>query len=132
MSIGEQLESASENTTKEGRWFSRAYFLILFGLVIGLFVALFHFNYIALDLTITANPDISWILEVLAGAVAGLFILFSTAMLIKATGGKTIKALFSIIARIADNYELDDNIDNAVNEQVTENVSETQEEKPGN
>jgi TRAP-type C4-dicarboxylate transport system permease small subunit len=108
MSIKETLADAARNTDKKTKWFARLYFISIFIILALATSILVYFNYISFNLSVTANISIGWIVEILLGSFVGMFVLFSGAMMLKATGAKTIKAMVSVIARIADNYTLDD------------------------
>jgi hypothetical protein len=105
--IQDQLKDAGKNTSKIGRWFSRAYFVALFGLLTYSLYWLLESEYLNLDIVLQANIKIGWILEGLVGAIAGLIVLFSAALLVKAVGGSLLSKLVGIIATVADNYQLE-------------------------
>jgi len=108
---GDAIAEADEETTDRERWFARAYIV---GLVVTLIVGtglLVQLGFISGDVTLSADANVGWIIELAVAAIAAVIVLFTVGMGIKATGGGLVNAIISGIARMLDGYSLPDNDD---------------------
>jgi len=107
MAITEQLKNADENTTDRVRWFARLYLLALISLVILALGSLIYFDYITVALTLSGTINIAWIVEYVVLGLAGLLLLFTASMVVKAVGGSTVASVINVVRTVADNYQID-------------------------
>lgn len=68
-------------------------------------------GYFTPDITITANPDISGPLQLLAWGLAGAAVVWVFIQLVRVAGIGFIRGLISTVARVADAYELPQDTD---------------------
>lgn len=73
-------------------------------------------GWVSFDLTFTATVSIGWLIEYGLAALAGLFLLFTAAQVVKAIGVGFTRSIVSFVARQADNYQLQERVSEEVNE----------------
>jgi len=105
--VTDDLEEATKGQTDRSKWFARVYILSLIVSIIAGFIGFIHLGIIEINVTMNANLNIGWIIELLVFSLSVLLVLFTSGMVLKATGGKVLGAVISTIAKIADQYELD-------------------------
>jgi len=107
----DEISEADADTTERGRWFARAYLVGLVVLIVGGLSALLYIGVLDVDLSLTAEANVGWILEYVVGGVGLLLVAFTAFMVIKAVGGNLIASVIRGGARLADAYQLPENRD---------------------
>jgi len=65
-----------------------------------------HVGLIATDVTVTVHASLGWVVEWLLAGLVVLFLLWTFAQVVRATGGRFVSGVVNRVASIADSYQL--------------------------
>jgi len=114
----EKTESTDEDESRfgsvsspagHGAWgltYAYLYITVLIAVLIGGAWYATRIGLINLEVTVTVNPNLGWVAEILTGGLVVLFLVWTFAQMVRVTGGGFITSVIETVASIADSYEL--------------------------